>query len=104
MAQEQSQNRRTSLRRRQSNNQGDIERRTRVEQRHGVGRRVQKRRISEILVVVDRRGSAERRSHQQQRSGVNRRDTTRRAGYDRRGSGQPRSGDRLGEYGEDPAT
>ena len=104
MAQNQSRNRRTSLRRRRSNNGDDIERRIRVEQRHGVGRRVQKRRVSEILVVIDRRGSAQRRSHEQRRSGVNRRETARRASYDRRGSGQPQSGDQLGEYGEDPAT
>lgn len=86
MEQEKRPERRTSGRRRQVVQLNDAERRVRKEPRHGVGRRVQIRRISEILVVVDRRVPGHRRASEQRRSGVKRRHSVRRASLERRES------------------
>jgi len=102
MVQEQCQDRRTIRRRSPSEHWNDVERRILVEQRHGVGRRVQNRRISEILVLVERRGTLHRRTSEQRRSGVTRRDSLRRDGYERRESHQEEG--TRGTCAEDPAT
>ena len=102
MALEQCQDRRMSRRRGRSQHRNDVERRILVEQRHGVGRRAQNRRVSEILVLVERRITLHRRTSEQRRSGVTRRDSMRRDGYERRESDQ--GGGARGTFAEDPAT
>ena len=98
MEQEQGQDRRSGELRREFDHLGGSQRRILVEQRHGVGRRVQIRRIAEILVVRERRIPAHRRAGEQRRSGVNRRLDVRRIGHERRESNPP------GTSVEDPAT
>ena len=95
---EQEQDRRSGKLRREFDQLGGSQRRILVEQRHGVGRRVQIRRIAEISVVSERRIPGHRRASEQRRSGVIRRLAVRRIGHERRQSIPP------GTSAEDPAT